>query len=29
MCEQIGFEVLEARDPDARDGNGFAVILAV
>jgi SAM-dependent methyltransferase len=29
MCEHIGFEVLEARDPDARDGNGFAVILAV
>jgi SAM-dependent methyltransferase len=29
LCEQIGFEVLEARDPDARDGNGFAVILAV
>ena len=29
LCEHIGFEVLEARDPDARDGNGFAVILAV
>jgi SAM-dependent methyltransferase len=29
MCEHVGFEVLEARDPDARDGNGFAVILAV
>jgi SAM-dependent methyltransferase len=29
MCEHIGFEVLESRDPDARDGNGFAVILAV
>ena len=29
LCEHIGFQVLEARDPDARDGNGFAVILAV
>jgi SAM-dependent methyltransferase len=29
LCEHVGFEVLEARDPDARDGNGFAVILAV
>jgi SAM-dependent methyltransferase len=29
LCDHIGFEVLEARDPDARDGNGFAVILAV
>lgn len=29
LCEHLGFEVLEARDPDARDGNGFAVILAV
>jgi SAM-dependent methyltransferase len=29
LCDHLGFEVLEARDPDARDGNGFAVILAV
>ena len=29
LCEHLGFEVLEARDPDARDGNGFALILAV
>jgi SAM-dependent methyltransferase len=29
LCEHIGFEVLEARDPDAKGGNGFALILAV
>jgi SAM-dependent methyltransferase len=29
LCDHLGFEVLEARDPDARSGNGFAVILAV
>ena len=29
LCEHLGFEVVEARDQDARDGNGFAVILAV
>jgi SAM-dependent methyltransferase len=29
LCDHLGFKVLEARDPDARDGNGFAVILAV
>lgn len=29
LCEHIGFEVLEARDPDTKGGNGFALILAV
>jgi len=29
LCEHLGFEVLEARDPDTKGGNGFALILAV
>lgn len=27
MCEHLGFEILELRDPDTRGGNGFLVIL--
>ena len=29
LCDHLGFEVLEARDPDTKGGNGFALILAV
>jgi SAM-dependent methyltransferase len=28
LCEHLGFEVLEARDPDVKTGNGFALILS-
>jgi SAM-dependent methyltransferase len=28
MCEHLGFEVLETRDPDTIGGNGFLVILS-
>jgi hypothetical protein len=28
MCEHLGFEVLETRDPDTTGGNGFLVILS-
>jgi SAM-dependent methyltransferase len=27
MCEHLGFDVLESRDPDTKGGNGFLVIL--
>jgi SAM-dependent methyltransferase len=27
MCEYLGFDVVEARDPDTKGGNGFLVIL--
>ena len=29
LCDHLGFEVLEARDPDTKGGNGFTLILAV
>jgi SAM-dependent methyltransferase len=28
LCEHLGLEVLESRDPDQKAGNGFAVVLA-
>jgi SAM-dependent methyltransferase len=28
LCDHLGFEVLEARDPDVKTGNGFALILS-
>ncbi len=28
LCERIGVEVVEVRDPDRRKGNGFAVVLS-
>ena len=28
LCERIGVEVLETRDPDCKGGNGFAVVLS-
>ena len=29
LCEHLGLEVLETRDPDTKGGNGFVVIVAV
>jgi SAM-dependent methyltransferase len=28
MCEHLGFEIVEIRDPDMTGGNGFLVILS-
>jgi SAM-dependent methyltransferase len=29
LCDHVGFEVLETRDPDTKGGNGFALVLSV
>jgi SAM-dependent methyltransferase len=28
LCDHLGLQVLEARDPDRKNGNGFAVVLS-